>query len=88
MFCLRNSSSTLSCVCSERGLDTSWDNTVDDFFNIDGGTDPGGGWDVDEYSWLLVHTGVVSIGGRTGLLFVSCVVEFGLENADIGTIYV
>ncbi len=40
---LRNSSSTFSGVCSERGLDMSWDNTVDDFFNIDVRGDGRGG---------------------------------------------
>lgn len=40
---LRNSSSTSSCVFPERGLYMSWDNTVDDFFNIDIGGGGGGG---------------------------------------------
>ncbi len=77
---LRNSSRTLLCVCSEIGLDRSWDNTVDEFFNIDGRGGRGGGgrggWEgkdcvVDERSWSFNDTGGFSIDGRTGWLVTS-----------------
>ncbi len=77
----------------------SWDNTVDEFFNIDVG---GRGWEegkdcvTGRRGWSLNFTGVFSIGGKTGWLIVSrdakwkkpLLFELEFENGVIVTSYI